>query len=216
MPISESQPNLSPFSGHDGSRDAVKPAKVLGSVPCRDVSVPFAAPLFVRDATVAACVRNRPLCVPMVQRLRHVPQVFYSVICTVAVDVINRLLRPRTVEDRPRHSVGKVLLIVNGTNTVTVLREAMKGLFASSSRVPPLAGPKAGKPLNSSRFPGKRAGDGIVVDKFSQLIWADVLLMHRRCVSLCCCGEQNITAPVARQPERLYGMMRETREGKFA
>lgn len=121
----------------------------------------------------------------------RVPKVGYSVVGSVAVHMVNRILGPRTFNPSDRRSVRQNTSVVNATRKVSVFAPHVERGLTRVNRVPSLLD-RFGVPkvtvfemVNRPAFPMKEAGVRFVVNRFSEREYRDHRhghSMHPSCV----------------------------------
>ena len=114
--------------GGVGGFGRVEIAKVLLSPIEHDPRLPALFVLAPRNPEVTANVVLRRLRLILhVHGSRHVTEISDPVVCLVTIDVINLLLRPRSMRVQPRQSVRPEVSTVNHNNDVALAVERSSG-----------------------------------------------------------------------------------------
>lgn len=144
------------------------------------------------DASYAGCISRVHALVPHVDRLAAIPQIFDAVIRLVAVYVVNPLVRPIAVVNRPRNAVGHKHSPASMHFDISLY--GMAGFFACSASIPSRDA-RSNKPKQFTSF-------RLVAEKLTQLIGGGYLSVSHGAVPSR--SGQGGTVPQHTVPARMY------------
>jgi len=119
------------FSCANRSFKRIKITEMYGPLVVSNLGSPFACIFRPKNTGKTAIVSGLYFHVPKVLLFRNLPQIIYSIVLRVSVNVVNVAFRPSSVINKKSHSVRTVSFTHNSSVKISFCAHSAKSFFAS-------------------------------------------------------------------------------------